>query len=332
VRWGALGWRDNLQSASGQRTALGRRAARWNSHGARGATAALTLFNPQPPTQPPTALIRHLIQTKVGVPRAQRVQYARDILQKELLPHVGQGQYCETKKAYYIGYMVGWVGGWMGLGAVDGLEGVNSTHLWTQFRPPPPATSSQLDACQILKFSSPRVLHRFTPHPRPTLRSSASSSSPSSGAARTTATTTPTSGWTWGGRCWRGSSGAGVGVGRDGREGRGRMLCVEGEHPGCVGMEGDRVAPSSLSCDPISFPPHSNATSFSVNVTHTHTHTHTHTFPFTLHSYPPTLTLISPHPSPPHPPPSPPNKGCCFASSARTSAPTSSARWTRGKR
>jgi len=34
------------------------------------------------------------------------MQYARDILQKELLPHVGQGQYCETKKAYYIGYMV----------------------------------------------------------------------------------------------------------------------------------------------------------------------------------------------------------------------------------
>jgi DNA-directed RNA polymerase beta subunit len=43
---------------------------------------------------------------QVGVPRAQRVAYARDILQKELLPHVGQGQYCEGRKAYYLGYMV----------------------------------------------------------------------------------------------------------------------------------------------------------------------------------------------------------------------------------
>lgn len=38
--------------------------------------------------------------------KSHRIQYARDILQKELLPHVGQAQYCETKKAFYIGYMV----------------------------------------------------------------------------------------------------------------------------------------------------------------------------------------------------------------------------------
>lgn len=53
------------------------------------------------PSQKPTFCV-----PQVGVPRAQRMQYARDILQKELLPHVGQGQYCETKKAYYIGYIV----------------------------------------------------------------------------------------------------------------------------------------------------------------------------------------------------------------------------------
>lgn len=30
-------------------------------------------------------------------------RYAKDILQKEMLPHVGVGEYCETKKAYYFG-------------------------------------------------------------------------------------------------------------------------------------------------------------------------------------------------------------------------------------
>ena len=34
----------------------------------------------------------------VGVARTQRIQYARDILQRELLPHVGIGPLCETKK------------------------------------------------------------------------------------------------------------------------------------------------------------------------------------------------------------------------------------------
>lgn len=42
----------------------------------------------------------------VGVTREKRIRYARDILQKELLPHVGVDDYCETKKAYFIGYMV----------------------------------------------------------------------------------------------------------------------------------------------------------------------------------------------------------------------------------
>eukprot|EP00899_Mesostigma_viride_P018122 jgi/Mesvir1/26310/Mv22493-RA.1 len=42
----------------------------------------------------------------VGVTREKRIKYARDILQKELLPHVGVGEFCETKKAYYFGYII----------------------------------------------------------------------------------------------------------------------------------------------------------------------------------------------------------------------------------
>jgi hypothetical protein len=42
----------------------------------------------------------------VGVPKAQRIEYAREILIKELLPHIGLAEGCETKKAYFVGYMV----------------------------------------------------------------------------------------------------------------------------------------------------------------------------------------------------------------------------------
>ncbi|CAD6188327.1 unnamed protein product [Caenorhabditis auriculariae] len=38
--------------------------------------------------------------------KQQRIKYAREILQKELLPHVGVSEHCETKKAFFIGYMV----------------------------------------------------------------------------------------------------------------------------------------------------------------------------------------------------------------------------------
>ena len=34
----------------------------------------------------------------VGSTKDARVQYARELLQKELLPHIGMEQYCETKK------------------------------------------------------------------------------------------------------------------------------------------------------------------------------------------------------------------------------------------
>lgn len=43
---------------------------------------------------------------KPGVTREKRIKYAKDILQKELLPHVGVSSFCETRKAYFLGYMV----------------------------------------------------------------------------------------------------------------------------------------------------------------------------------------------------------------------------------
>ncbi|RZC47461.1 hypothetical protein C5167_040407 [Papaver somniferum] len=42
----------------------------------------------------------------VGATRAKRIQYAKEILQKEMLPHVGTGEYCETRKAYYFGDII----------------------------------------------------------------------------------------------------------------------------------------------------------------------------------------------------------------------------------
>lgn len=41
-----------------------------------------------------------------GVVREKRIKYAREILQKEMLPHVGVSDFCETRKAYFLGYMV----------------------------------------------------------------------------------------------------------------------------------------------------------------------------------------------------------------------------------
>ncbi|KAL3187207.1 hypothetical protein MRX96_025521 [Rhipicephalus microplus] len=41
-----------------------------------------------------------------GVTKEKRIKYSKEILQKEMLPHVGVSDFCETKKAYYLGYMV----------------------------------------------------------------------------------------------------------------------------------------------------------------------------------------------------------------------------------
>lgn len=38
--------------------------------------------------------------------RAKRIQYAKLILQKEVLPHVGTEEHCETRKAFFLGYTV----------------------------------------------------------------------------------------------------------------------------------------------------------------------------------------------------------------------------------
>ena len=41
-----------------------------------------------------------------NVGKAERVRYARDILQKEMLPHVGVEEHNETKKTFFLGYIV----------------------------------------------------------------------------------------------------------------------------------------------------------------------------------------------------------------------------------
>ena len=40
---------------------------------------------------------------KPGVTKEKRIKYAKEILQKEVLPHVGVSDFCETKKAYFLG-------------------------------------------------------------------------------------------------------------------------------------------------------------------------------------------------------------------------------------
>lgn len=42
----------------------------------------------------------------VGLPRDRRIRFAADILQKEMLPHVGTRAHNETRKAYFFGYMI----------------------------------------------------------------------------------------------------------------------------------------------------------------------------------------------------------------------------------
>jgi len=42
----------------------------------------------------------------IAVTKEKRIKYAKDILQKEMLPHVGVGELSETKKAYFFGYII----------------------------------------------------------------------------------------------------------------------------------------------------------------------------------------------------------------------------------
>ncbi len=41
-----------------------------------------------------------------GGTKAKRIKYARDLLQKEFLPHISQEEGQETKKAFFLGYMI----------------------------------------------------------------------------------------------------------------------------------------------------------------------------------------------------------------------------------
>ncbi len=42
----------------------------------------------------------------VGATREKRIKYAREILQKEFLPHIGITEFVETRKAFFLGYMI----------------------------------------------------------------------------------------------------------------------------------------------------------------------------------------------------------------------------------
>lgn len=41
-----------------------------------------------------------------GITKEKRIRYARDILEKELLPHISQSEGFESRKAFFLGYMV----------------------------------------------------------------------------------------------------------------------------------------------------------------------------------------------------------------------------------
>ena len=42
----------------------------------------------------------------VGATKEKRIRYARDILQREFLPHIGTSGFVETRKAFFLGYIV----------------------------------------------------------------------------------------------------------------------------------------------------------------------------------------------------------------------------------
>jgi len=44
--------------------------------------------------------------TAAGTPREERIRWAKEVLQKETLGHMGTEEFCETNKAFFFGYMV----------------------------------------------------------------------------------------------------------------------------------------------------------------------------------------------------------------------------------
>lgn len=62
--------------------------------------------------------------TQIGVTRDKRVRYAKEVLQKEMLPHVGITEMCDTKKAYFFGY------------AVHRFDGMIGVEIYVNFQNP----------------------------------------------------------------------------------------------------------------------------------------------------------------------------------------------------
>jgi hypothetical protein len=58
----------------------------------------------------------------IGATRDARIQYARELLQKELLPHIGMAEFCETKKVGKGGMEVGAACAWVWVAAHSALS------------------------------------------------------------------------------------------------------------------------------------------------------------------------------------------------------------------
>lgn len=44
--------------------------------------------------------------TTEGTPKVERIRWAKEVLQKEMLAHIGTDEFCETQKAYFLGYII----------------------------------------------------------------------------------------------------------------------------------------------------------------------------------------------------------------------------------
>ena len=131
-----------------------------------------------------------------GVARAERIAFARDILSRELLPHVGQGPAAETKKVKKKKKRKAWWG-------ILTRSRFFLSLPWCRF------SRFFNNPSFFLSNSSPSPPPIHNDNDRPTSSATwptASSSSPWAAATRTTATTTPTSASTSAGPCSRASS------------------------------------------------------------------------------------------------------------------------------
>lgn len=51
-------------------------------------------------------MMSHFVGTRPGITMEKRIKYAKEILQKEMLPHISIRASSERKKAFFLGYMV----------------------------------------------------------------------------------------------------------------------------------------------------------------------------------------------------------------------------------